>query len=383
MTFERQNEMIEASEILAEIIAGHAVHLVQCRIKGTLDLCGMLAGTVSEQDSAECRVVTLTEKLDFNTCTFEEDVSFSGPWENTHRLRVTFESDVQFNMSVFCGQVRFIGAQFNKTAGFDGCIFHRVSAFQRAVFSGRTLFRTATFEGYVLFNEVQFQEDARFVNTCFSKGVNFTDTVFGGHADFAGVYSHGKTVPLIDGVRFLRKRHGDEVGFWRFTKQTCQEAGLYREAGECFYNEQCAHFWQRFRGPDYHRISSAAKTLRWAAGIRLLPELVLGRLLFGYGERPMRVLVAAVGIIIVCGLFYGSNLAHFSISADGAGRQQLTLFEGLYFSTTTFTTLGLGDIAPIGGENNLTRCVTMAEAFCGAFLTALFVVCFWKRFSRG
>jgi len=76
-------------------------------------------------------------------------------------------------------------------------------------------------------------------------------------------------------------------------------------------------------------------------------------------------------------------LAHFSISENGVARQQLTLFEGLYYSTTTFTTLGLGDISPGYTENTLTRCITMLEAFSGAFLTALFVVCFWKRFSRG
>ena len=237
------------------------------------------------------------------------------------------------------------------------------------------------FEGYVLFNEAIFKEDARFINTCFSKGANFIKTVFEQRADFSGVYSRGKSIPQIENVTFKRKRFGDDVFFWRFMKQVSQEAGLYRDAGECFYREECAHFWQRFRGPDYQRISPTAKIIRWLAGIRLLPELVLGRLLFGYGERPLRVLGAAILIISVCGLFYGSPLARFSIASD-PGRHHLTIAEGFFYSTTTFTTLGLGDIAP-GTDSTLTQWITMMEAFSGAFLIALFVVCFWKRFSRG
>jgi hypothetical protein len=379
--FECHNETIDASIVMAEIAAGHPIHLSQCRIRGVMDLYDVLVAASPGHDVSECRTITLTQDINFNTCTFEEDVSFSGPWENTQCLCVVFDGDVLFNMSVFLGQARFIGATFRKAAGFDGCTFQRVCAFREAVFCGRTLFRTVMFEGYVLFNDAVFREDARFINTCFSKGVNFTKTVFERKADFPGVYSRGKTVPQIEGVNFVRKRYGDDIYFWRFMKQVSQEAGLYREAGECFYQEQCGHYWQRFRGPEYRRLSAGGKALRWLWGIRLVPELVFGRLLFGYGERPIRVLTAAVIIIIACGLFYASPAARFSIASE-TQRHHLTLLEALFYSTTTFTTLGLGDFAP-NSESPLTQAVTMFEAFTGAFLIALFVVCFWKRFSRG
>jgi len=58
------------------------------------------------------------------------------------------------------------------------------------------------------------------------------------------------------------------------------------------------------------------------------------------------------------------------------------LLDGLYFSTTTFTTLGFGDIFP-DPQHLVTRLVTMFEAVSGASLMALFVVCLSKRFSRG
>ena len=381
MIFERKHDTLDASQVVDELLAGHPIHLEQCRIKGTMDLNAALAEAPAERDETVSHSITLTQDINFHNCTFEEDVAFSGPWENTESLRVIFKGDVRFNMSVFSGQARFIGATFEKAAGFDGCIFQRVCAFREAVFGGRTLIRTVMFDGYVLFNKAQFVEDARFINTCFSKGANFTETLFHRKADFQGVYSRGRIIPQIEGVCFNRKRFGDDVTFWRFMKQVSQEAGLYRDAGECFYKEQCAHFWQRFRGSDYRRLSAVGKTIRWAAGFRLIPELLLGRLLFGYGERPIRVLTAAGLLILVCGLFYSSPLARFSIANDPT-RDQLTLLEGIFYSTTTFTTLGLGDFAP-ATASTLTKLVTMFEAFTGAFLIALFVVCFWKRFSRG
>jgi hypothetical protein len=56
--------------------------------------------------------------------------------------------------------------------------------------------------------------------------------------------------------------------------------------------------------------------------------------------------------------------------------------DGLYFSVTTFTTLGFGDMYP-DQHHLLTRCVAMGEALCGASLMALFVVTLSKRYSRG
>ncbi|HDS83930.1 MAG TPA: hypothetical protein ENN97_01855, partial [Phycisphaerales bacterium] len=198
--FERKHDTLDASQVVDELLAGHPIHLEQCRIKGTMDLNAALAEAPAERDDTVSRSITLTQDIHFNNCIFEEDVAFSGPWENTESLRVIFKGDVRFNMSVFSGQARFIGATFEKAAGFDGCIFQRVCAFREAVFGGRTLIRTVMFDGYVLFNKAQFVEDARFINTCFSKGANFTETLFHRKADFQGVYSRGRIIPQIEGV---------------------------------------------------------------------------------------------------------------------------------------------------------------------------------------
>ena len=385
--FERENTTLTASEILEAIGEGEDIRLVRCRIGGTLDLNAFFAEQPSVSvdhlkilKEGDRNIVVLSQSLFFNSCTFENDVVFAGPWEQPEALKVVFEKDVLFNSSVFAGQTRFSNAEFKGLAGFDGCTFCRVCSFRKAIFHERMMLRTATFEGYGLFNEAMFCGDTRFANSSFGKGSNFTGAQFQNRCDFSAVHSRSKAVPVYEGISFTRNNYGDDESFWRFIKQSCQEAGYYQQAGECFYFERCAHFWQKFRGTNYEKLSGGNKALRWAGGIRLLPELILGRFLFGYGERPIRVLVAGVVIIILCGLFYSSDLAHITYRFDA--QRQLSFFDGLYFSTITFTTLGLGDIYPAGSDW-LTRVVTMFESLSGACLMALFVVCLSKRFSRG
>ena len=111
--------------------------------------------------------------------------------------------------------------------------------------------------------------------------------------------------------------------------------------------------------------------------IRLLPELIFGRLLFGYGERPVRVLVTSAIIIVLCAFYYSqSGVLEFRDGTVEPGFRQ-----GLYFSTITFTTLGYGDFYP--SAYGICRQVAMTEALAGGCLMALFIVCLAKRFSRG
>jgi hypothetical protein len=391
MELKESNTTLTAEMILQALADGEEVHLSQCRIEGALDLNRLFLeadsfNTETIQDSASetTRTLVFPQPVYFNSCMFEGDVIFSGPWEKADSLKVIFEKEALFNSSVFRGQARFSDAQFNKLAGFDGCTFCRVCTFGSAVFHDRAMFRTAVFEGYGLFNEVRFKADTRFAHTCFGKGANFTDVRFENRCDFSGVYSRNKSVPIYDNVTFTRNRFGDDASFWRFIKQVCQETGYYQQAGECFYRERCAHFWQRFRGPNYEKLTDIRKIGRWFLWFRLLPEFLLGRLLFGYGERPIRVLVAGAVIIFLCGLFYSSDAAHLAFQYGLEGFQQsdhLKLWEGLYYSTVTFTTLGFGDIYP--AADRLTRVITMLESLAGACLMALFVVTLSKRFSRG
>jgi hypothetical protein len=210
--------------------------------------------------------------------------------------------------------------------------------------------------------------------------VNLSEVKFYGPTDFGGVYSSSRAVPIYESAFFARRKYGEDESFWRFVKQSAQEAGYYQLAGECFYNERCARLWKKFRGQGYYdALSLPRKLLRLLAAVRLIPELVFGRLLFGYGERPVRVLVASAIIIVACAFAFFYSSPGSLVYREGY--TEPSFLQGLYFSTITFTTLGYGDLYPAPDE--FCRIVAMTEAVAGGCLIALFIVCLAKRFSRG
>ena len=384
MAFQREKQGVSASQLLQALADGEDIQLSRCNITGVLDINRLFdpaekfqTDKLSVKHHQDCKTLTLAQSIVFDKCVFEENTVFSGPWSEPESVAVEFKADVIFNSSVFRGQARFRNAVFHAAAGFDGCTFHGVVTFKNAIFNQDAKFRTAAFQGYCLLGNALFKASARFANTHFVKGANFSQTRFLGQTDFGGVYSSSRSVPVYEFVFFARRRYGEDESFWRFVKQSAQEAGYYQLAGECFYNERCARLWQKFRGLDYDNISESRKLARIIWAVRLLPELVFGKLLFGYGERPVRVLLASALVILVCAFIYWGPHSLVYLG-EPAGRSFL---QGLYFSTITFTTLGYGDLYP--APDILHRTVAMVEAVAGGCLIALFIVCLAKRFSRG
>ncbi len=385
MAFEREKQSVPSSDILQAIADGEDIQLSQCTITGILDI-GRLFHEEEKFDTSklDCRQnpdsvsMVLPQSVVFDKCDFEENMVFSGPWSKPDSISVEFQQDVIFNSSHFLGQARFRGAVFHGIAGFDGCTFDGVVTFKNAEVKKDAKFRTATFKGYSLFGNAVFDASTRFTNSHFVKGVNFSDVYFKGYTDFNGVYSSSRAVPAYEGVRFGRKMYGDDESFWRFVKQSAQEAGYYQLSGECFYHEMCSGLRKKLWGvPGVSKLSFKRKMVRLIKGIRLLPEYLFGKLLFGYGERPVRVLFASAIIILLCALYYsqpGKLMGELH-------PEQPEFIEGLYFSTITFTTLGFGDIYP--AADGSCRFVAMLEATSGFALMGLFVVCLSKRFSRG
>ncbi|MCD4831908.1 MAG: potassium channel family protein [Anaerohalosphaeraceae bacterium] len=384
MVYQREKQRLTASEILQAMAEGQDVKLHRCSISGNLDVSRLLEkeekfniDKLNRRQEGEKAVITFSQQLSFTECEFEDSVLMSGPWAQPDSLAVVFKRDTSFNLSVIKGQCRFDGASFHGAAGFDGCKFERVASFRNVSFGSSAMFRTASFSGYTLLSGSVFSKDASFANTYFGKGGNFKDIVFKGRTNFSDVYSGSRSVPIYESVKFERGRYGDGEPFWRFIKQAAQDAGFYQLAGESFYNERCASLWKRFLGSDFDNLSFGKKLAKMAGGVRLLPEFVFGKMLFGYGERPVRVLIAAVVVILCCGLYYHSS---GNILYQGESFE-LDWFDSIYFSTITFATLGLGDLYP--AAHSAGRVVVMFESLSGASLVAMFIVSLAKRFSRG
>ncbi|MCV2885287.1 ion channel [Aestuariibacter sp. AA17] len=153
---------------------------------------------------------------------------------------------------------------------------------------------------------------------------------------------------------------------YRQLKRCAEDQGLFVLAGQYGYRERIAHRRQLKRWTAKWLFSHAIDTL------------------CGYGEKPENTILFSVFLIFSCaigyfflGVNYYEKLIKFNVDASLTDNLT-TFFLSLYYSVVTFTTLGYGDITPVG----LTRFIAVTEAFLGSFTIALFVVVFVKRMSR-
>ncbi len=153
---------------------------------------------------------------------------------------------------------------------------------------------------------------------------------------------------------------------YRNLRKTAEVQGLFETAGHFFKKEMVM---RRKQMPKY-------SLMRMISG---------GVDLFcGYGEDPLRVVVFSWLVILTFALIY--SLGGLSFSGDSLALDpelglvsNLKIFmSSLYFSIVTFTTLGYGDLAPVG----FARAFAAIEAFVGSFTLALFVVVFVKKMTR-
>ncbi|CCN46366.1 putative Pentapeptide super family protein [Vibrio nigripulchritudo MADA3029] len=150
----------------------------------------------------------------------------------------------------------------------------------------------------------------------------------------------------------------------RCIRKQCEKEGLFEIAGHFFKKEM---IFRRYQMPLYSSKRIISK------GVDLF---------CGYGESPIRVVMFSVCLIFMCALayFFLGTTASNPIYPDVHGYKAtfLEFLNALYFSVVTFTTLGYGDISPIG----LARFIAAFEAFLGSFTMALFVVVFVKKMTR-
>jgi hypothetical protein len=141
---------------------------------------------------------------------------------------------------------------------------------------------------------------------------------------------------------------------YRGLKRRHTEAGLYDVAGEFHYREMEARrkavFW------PYDR----------AAGLSLT---ALG-LLYGYGERPWRIVSWAAAVV------FGLALIHWTFGTVAGG-----FLDALYYSAVSFPALGYGAWAP-EPEGWAGRFLGAGESFIGVFMMALFLVTFTRKMTR-
>ena len=165
-----------------------------------------------------------------------------------------------------------------------------------------------------------------------------------------------------------------------------QKKFLYHEAEEVYRNLRIAHDSQGhgLRAGRFFRREMVMRRMQMPkySFQRLLSKLI--DMFSGYGEQPLRVILFSVTAILVFAVLYSllgvrvdGELISMSLN-EGFIFNSLRFLESLYFSVVTFTTLGYGDVTPVG----VTRLVAATEAFIGAFTLAMFVVMVVKKTTR-
>lgn len=161
----------------------------------------------------------------------------------------------------------------------------------------------------------------------------------------------------------------------------------YREIHELFIQNALPLEARRY----YYKEKDTRRRLAWHLGHYLQAvKAEASRWVTGYGMNPYRVIGSAAVVIVVCAFLFpltggieesvGEDTARWSLD-NLTGRPAYianVLVKSVYFSSITFTTLGYGDIAPIG---TAARIIAGVESLLGALLTALLVFVLSRRIS--
>ncbi|MDP8266582.1 MAG: ion channel [Candidatus Aceula meridiana] len=104
-----------------------------------------------------------------------------------------------------------------------------------------------------------------------------------------------------------------------------------------------------------------------------LVGLSFSSLVWGHGERPARTFFSGFFFVVLAAIFYTQGEL---IKAGLVFKPDF--FEAFYFSVITFTTVGYGDITPIG----INKLIVLIEAFSGLFIVPLFIVGLSRKYLR-
>lgn len=154
---------------------------------------------------------------------------------------------------------------------------------------------------------------------------------------------------------------------YRNLKNYFRNEGIYGKSGIYYYRERAVE-------RKIHKHRSIGEYL-WSLFLDLL---------CGYGEKPRRIIFSSLAWIFFNSFIYFIFGIEKGVTEIGLSLQ-INVYENAmnflncwYFSFVTFTTLGYGDLHPVG----ITKTFATIEAFTGVFMLALFVLTMGRKMMR-
>ena len=109
----------------------------------------------------------------------------------------------------------------------------------------------------------------------------------------------------------------------------------------------------------------------------------LAHLTTGYGEKVGNIFYTAIWVMIACALLYGiegvsykGNILGFFGDVAQLGGMLYVIGNLLYFSVVVFSTVGFGDIVPIGP---LGKSIMVFEGIVGGLIMAVLIIALYKQ----
>jgi len=148
---------------------------------------------------------------------------------------------------------------------------------------------------------------------------------------------------------------------YRRLKMWYTEHGIYDVAGEFFYRE----------------MEVKRKALKWWPNPLPKTRQTLYWLLCGYGERPLKVVISGISVLLVFVLLYflSRGVAPYDFTMEA-------FLGSLYYSAVSFTALGYGPWFSANSVRSWVQGVGATEAFIGVFMMALFLITLTRKMTR-
>lgn len=376
--------------------------------------------TSSSAVSATFAGVTFFRNADFDMTRFDSDVQFDyGTFEGQVRFfRSQFKGQGGFVDARFHGESRFEFASFKDQVDFSGAFFAKAPDFNGTSFCNKINFSSANFEQYLDFRNSKFDPDASLniadlrIRASNVLGGNLrlassqlsrwrwwpmgTDSLLeadssrkieaDARAKMMDAKDQGRDEPQKIYQRALKKKR-------QMLVSACTQYGVLEEnfraqgdpdsrGSEDFCHFRYHDLWrQTHRGPF--------NPLCWGNWFFM-------KLCFGYGVYPLRILATGLLLIVLFACLYATGgfglgtvdwdvVPSVSDVNDVASTLPLSRLTGwrkwgsaLYFSSTTFTTVGYGDWHPTGNA----KALAASEGIVGVFIMSIFTVIFARKFLR-
>ena len=171
---------------------------------------------------------------------------------------------------------------------------------------------------------------------------------------------------LVSGdVNTAKEKYNEAEDIYRALKMSMQSQTLGEDVGKVFIREMIV---KRKQMPKFSPIRVMSK---------------IAHISTGYGEKIGNIFYSIIAVIITCALLYGingvdyqdRNLSFFANDAQeyGYGRTFGNLF---YFSVVVFSTVGFGEITPLGLLN---KSVMIVEGLIGGIIMSIIMIAIYKQ----